>query len=62
LKNGGIKMGRRRKELIAALWAIIESGMTSMNEGNYWYHQEEDFNFEDVEEAYLLILKVMKLD
>jgi len=55
-------MGRRRKELIAALWAIIESGMTSMNEGNYWYHQEEDFNFEDVEEAYLLILKVMKLD
>ncbi len=54
-------MGRRRKELIAALNAIIECGMTSMSEGNYWYHEEEEFTFEDVEEAYLLILKNMKL-
>jgi hypothetical protein len=53
-------MGRRRKELIAALLGIIESGKTSMNV--YWYDEEDEFTFEDVEEAYLLILKVMKLE
>ena len=40
---------------------LIECGMTSMTSGGYDYENEEDFTVEDVVQAYLLILKKMRL-
>ena len=50
-------MGRRRKELTAALNMLIEMGILSMTAAGYDYESEEDFTQEDVHEAHLLLLR-----
>jgi len=53
-------MGRTKKSVKAALAMLIECGFTSMSE--LWYEEEEDFTRQDVEDAYLLLLKKMGLN
>jgi len=52
--------GRRTKQLNQAISMIIEMGIMSMSQSNgYDYDDEEEFTFEDIEVAYLLILNKM---
>ena len=50
-------MGRRTTALNEAIMMLIEVGKLSMNE--YDYDEDSDFSRQDVEKAYLLILKKM---
>ena len=54
-------MGRRKAALNEAIMMLIEVGKISMNEYDYDEWSDNGFTRENVEEAYLLILKKMGL-